>query len=80
MYWVLLPFAFAGAVILRRRHRLAWPLVATAVTVTVLSASTYGQQRFRIAAEPALLVLAAVALVGLTGRLRANRRSPGTAG
>jgi 4-amino-4-deoxy-L-arabinose transferase-like glycosyltransferase len=80
MYWVLLPFAFAGATILRRRRRLGWPLVATAVTVTVLSASTYGQQRFRIAAEPALLVLAAVALVALTGRWRANHRSPGTAG
>jgi len=51
---------------LRRRRRLLWPLAATAVTVTIVAATTYGQQRFRIAAEPALLVLAAVAL----GRLR----------
>jgi 4-amino-4-deoxy-L-arabinose transferase-like glycosyltransferase len=70
MYWVLLPFAVAGAVVLRRRRRLVWPLAATAVTVTIVAATTYGQQRFRIAAEPALLVLAAVAIVGLARRLR----------
>jgi uncharacterized membrane protein YjgN (DUF898 family) len=63
MYWVLAPLAVAGAVILRRRRKLLWPLAATAVTVTIVAASTYGQQRFRIAAEPAILVLAAVTLV-----------------
>ena len=62
MYWVLLPFAIAGAIVLRRRRRLLWPLAATAVTVTLVAAATYGQQRFRIAAEPAILVLAAVAI------------------
>ncbi len=76
MYWVLLPFAVAGAVVLRRRRRLLWPLAATAVTVTVVAASTYGQQRFRIAAEPALLVLAAVALVGIGRRVRPRRDEP----
>jgi 4-amino-4-deoxy-L-arabinose transferase-like glycosyltransferase len=73
MYWVLLPLAMAGAVIMRRRRRLVWPLVATAVTVTLVAASTYGQQRFRIAAEPALLVLAAVALHAAAQRLRTAR-------
>jgi hypothetical protein len=72
MYWVLLPFAVAGAVLLRRRRRLVWPLLATAVTVTLVAASTYGQQRFRIAAEPALLVLAAVALHAAWQRLRTS--------
>ncbi len=80
MFWILLPFAAVGAFALRRRRRLSWPLVATAVTVTALSAATYGQQRFRIAAEPALLVLAAVALVGLGRRLLAKPPSAGTAG
>jgi hypothetical protein len=82
MYWILLPFAAAGAVLLRRRRRLVWPLLATAVTVTLVAASTYGQQRFRIAAEPALLVLAAVALHAAWQRLRTSRvnsdPSPGT--
>jgi 4-amino-4-deoxy-L-arabinose transferase-like glycosyltransferase len=72
MYWVLAPLAIAGAVLLRRRRRLLWPLVATAVTVTIVAAATYGQQRFRIAAEPAILVLAAVTLVEL-GRVARTR-------
>jgi 4-amino-4-deoxy-L-arabinose transferase-like glycosyltransferase len=75
MYWLLLPFAIAGAVLLRRRRRLLWPLVATAVTVTITAASTYGQQRFRIAAEPAILVLAAVTLVEISGSWRRRRAS-----
>lgn len=74
MYWVLLPFAIAGAVMLRRRRGLLWPLAATAVTVTIVAASTYGQQRFRIAAEPALLVLAALAIVGVGRQLRLRVR------
>ncbi|MDP9331738.1 MAG: glycosyltransferase family 39 protein [Actinomycetota bacterium] len=72
MYWVLAPLAIAGAVMLRRRRRLLWPLVATAAAVTTVAASTYGQQRFRIAAEPAILVLAAVTLVEL-GRVARTR-------
>jgi len=70
MYWLLAPCALAGAIVLRRRRRLLWPLAATAVTVTIVAASTYGQQRFRIAAEPAILVLAAVALETVWRRLR----------
>jgi 4-amino-4-deoxy-L-arabinose transferase-like glycosyltransferase len=62
MYWILVPLAVAGAIVLRRRRRFLWPLAATAVTVTIVVAATYGQQRFRIAVEPALLVLAAVAI------------------
>ena len=73
MYWILLPCAIAGAVLLRRRRQLLWPLAATAVTVTLVAASTYGQQRFRIAAEPALLVLAAVTLVAAGRRLRTRQ-------
>jgi hypothetical protein len=65
MYWLLAPLAIVGAVMLRRRKRLIAPLVATAATVTIGAALTYGQQRFRIAAEPAILVLAAVPLVVL---------------
>lgn len=74
MYWVLLPFTIAGAFTLRRRRRLLWPLAATALTVTIVSASTYGQQRFRIAAEPALLVLAAVAIVSIARQLQLRLR------
>ena len=74
MYWVLAPLAIVGAVLLRRRRRVIWPLVATAVTVTIVAATTYGQQRFRIAAEPAILVLAGVTVVEITNRARARLR------
>jgi 4-amino-4-deoxy-L-arabinose transferase-like glycosyltransferase len=66
MYWFLAPLAIVGAVMQRRRKRLLAPLLATAVTVTIGAALTYGQQRFRIAAEPAILVLAAVPVVAIT--------------
>ena len=75
MYWVLAPLAIAGAVLLRRRRRLLLPLVATAVTVTIVAALTYGQQRFRIAAEPAILVLAAATLVELARAVGRRRRA-----
>jgi 4-amino-4-deoxy-L-arabinose transferase-like glycosyltransferase len=73
MYYVLVPFAVAGAVVLRRRRRLLWPLAATAVMVTIVAAATYGQQRFRIAAEPAILVLGAVALEAIWNVWRSRR-------
>ena len=49
-----------------RRRRTArhprWPLVGLVLMVVTSVALTYGNQRFRVAAEPALLVFAAVAL------------------
>jgi 4-amino-4-deoxy-L-arabinose transferase-like glycosyltransferase len=74
MYWVLAPLAVVGAVLMWRRRRLLWPLFATALTVTVTAASTYGQQRFRIAAEPAILVLAAVTIVEAARAINEVRR------
>ena len=70
MYWVLLPLAVAGTVLLVRRRARVWPLVSTAVVVSVTTALTYGQQRFRTAAEPAIVVLAAVALGAVLARRR----------
>jgi 4-amino-4-deoxy-L-arabinose transferase-like glycosyltransferase len=62
VYWVLVPFAIAGAVILRRRRVTLLPLVALAVSVTVGVAVTYGFTRFRAAADVAVVLLAAVAV------------------
>lgn len=73
MYWILLPFAIIGAVLLRKRRAYLWPLLATIVTVCIVAATTYGQQRFRIAAEPAILVLAAVTFVEVGRRVRVAR-------
>ncbi len=57
--------AIAGVVVLlRRRARgMCWILCVPVITVTLMSGLTYGQTRFRAAAEPSLAVLAAVALV-----------------
>jgi 4-amino-4-deoxy-L-arabinose transferase-like glycosyltransferase len=63
--WALYPFAIAGFVLLVRRRAPYGPLAATVVTVVVASLATYGNQRFRIGAEPAVIVAAAVALASL---------------
>jgi fluoride ion exporter CrcB/FEX len=72
MYWVLLPLALVGFVLVARRRRArVWPLLSTGVLVSLTTVATYGQQRFRAADEPALVVLAAVTIVaGATRRRR----------
>jgi hypothetical protein len=74
MYWALLPFAAAGTVVLVRRNGWlsVWPLLSTFVLVSLTALLTYGNQRFRIAAEPALVVLAATGIVALVQRVRAR--------
>jgi 4-amino-4-deoxy-L-arabinose transferase-like glycosyltransferase len=80
-YYPLALLALAGAWILaRRRQGLLWPLVVPAIAVTIGVALTYGQTRFRAAAEPSIVLLAAVALVAVATRARRTRTpSPVTA-
>jgi hypothetical protein len=73
MYYVLLVLAVAGAVLMRRRRQVFWPLVVLAVFVTVMSAVSYGTIRFRIPAEVSIVVLASVTLVWAWDRLRGDR-------
>ncbi len=73
--WVLLPFAVAGLVLLVRRRVQVWPLAAAAISVSITAALTYGQQRFRVAAEPAMYVLAAVAIVAAVRAVRTSARA-----
>jgi 4-amino-4-deoxy-L-arabinose transferase-like glycosyltransferase len=73
-YWPTLVLAAYGAVVLRRRRAPVLPLVAFPVMVTLVALIYYGITRFRFAAEPALVVLAAVALDALLAR-RAKRRT-----
>ncbi len=80
--WALYPLAIGGAVVLVRRRAPIWPLAASVITVIVSTLLTYGNQRFRIAAEPAILIAAATAMVTLGSRRRvastAGAEAPGT--
>jgi 4-amino-4-deoxy-L-arabinose transferase-like glycosyltransferase len=71
--YLLVPFAVAGAVLLRRRRQPLRILLVPVVFVTVVAALTYGSTRFRVAAEPAIVVLASVGTAALWERLRARR-------
>jgi hypothetical protein len=71
-YYVLLPLAIAGAFVLRRRRSQAgWILAAPVALVIVSSLIGYGLPRFRHAAEPSIVVCAALAIT-------AARRRAGT--
>ena len=75
VYYPTLIGAIAGASCMwrRRARRALWVLLVPAIAVTVGVAVTYGQTRFRAAAEPSLAILAAVAAVVLYGYLRVRR-------
>jgi hypothetical protein len=85
-YYPTLVAAVGGVVVMvkRRARRALWVLLVPAVAVTIGVAATYGQTRFRAAAEPSLAVLAAVGLTVLAGdgaRVVRDRRSrPAQAG
>jgi hypothetical protein len=68
-FYVLVPLAIAGAILLGRRRgdasRALWVLLVPAIASTIGVAVSYGQTRFRAAAEPSLAVLAAVAVVAV---------------
>jgi hypothetical protein len=79
MFLVLLPLSVIGGVVLWRLKRPVWPLVAPAVIVAFTSAISYGNQRFRILAEPGVLILAAVALVAAGAWVSSRLASRSTA-
>lgn len=73
----LVPLAAGGAWALRRRG-LPWALlVAMPAMATFTAATTYGNQRFRVAAEPALVVLAVAGVAALV-HARRDRTVPRT--
>jgi hypothetical protein len=74
--WVLLaPVAVAGGVVLHRRGGDLWPLVAPVAVVIAITVTTYGNLRFRVAAEPSAVVLSAYAIVA-AWRRRSERGEP----
>ena len=73
VYYVLLLLAIAGVVVLRRRGGRLLILLSPVVLVTVMSIVGYGITRFRAAAEPTIVVLAALALIAITDGVRERR-------
>jgi hypothetical protein len=67
-YWLLLPFAVGGLVVLWRRKLPISPLVGMALTISVTAAWTFGTTRYRIPADVALVVAAAVGAEALLRR------------
>src|SRR3954470_12909177 len=65
MYFALVLLAVGGVMTMRRRGSPLRILAAPFVLVVLVSLGAYGFTRFRTAAEPAVVVLAAVALVAL---------------
>jgi 4-amino-4-deoxy-L-arabinose transferase-like glycosyltransferase len=63
--WILLAFALAGLVILRRRRVPVAILLLPAAVVTIAAVLSFGWLRYRFAADLAFLVLAAVTVEAL---------------
>jgi 4-amino-4-deoxy-L-arabinose transferase-like glycosyltransferase len=69
--YLLVPFAVAGAVVLRRRGQPLGILLAPILFVTLVAALSYGSTRFRVAAEPSIVVLASLGFAAGWQRMRA---------
>jgi 4-amino-4-deoxy-L-arabinose transferase-like glycosyltransferase len=75
-WYLLVPVAVAGAVVLRRRRVPIWPLASTAIVVLITVVAFYGIVRFRLPLDVAVVVLAAVAIDALVRRLRGAPDEP----
>ncbi len=78
-FWTFYPvaiLAIVGAFVLRRRRILLFPLLAFPVMTLIAVATTFAQWRYRAATEPALVLLAAVAIAASYERfVRGGRRA-----
>ena len=70
LYWLLVPVAVVGAVVLRRRRVALWPLLAFVVIVAAAVALAYGNTRYRAPTEVPLVVLGAVGVDAMLRRLQ----------
>ena len=82
MFYPIAALAIVGAIVLRRRRTLVFPLVALPAIVLISVTLTFATNRYRAIAEGALVVLAAVAIdAGIrwlhARRGRATAASPG---
>jgi hypothetical protein len=64
-FYLLMPFAIAGLVIMRRRRIPIFPMLAIAASVTITAALAYPITRYRASFDAVIPVLAAVAITSL---------------
>jgi hypothetical protein len=67
-YWMLVPMAIFGAVVLRRRGTMLIPMAALFFLVAATVAVAFGDTRYRAPAEVAIVLLAATAIDAITRR------------
>lgn len=73
-YYLLMVAAIPGAFVLRRRRKPVSPLLGLVATGAITVAATYGLTRFRITAEPAIVLLAAFGIDGAISAWWPRRR------
>jgi len=73
-FWLLVPLAAGGSILLRRSRTFQWPLVAPAVIVVLVVSVSYGELRYHTPADLGIVVLAAVAVNYLLRRPWLTRR------
>ncbi len=73
-YWSMLPFVAGGLVVARRRKLPLTPLLVWPGLTTFAAAITFGNTRYRVAAEITVVLLAALGAGRLIEHLRARRR------
>jgi 4-amino-4-deoxy-L-arabinose transferase-like glycosyltransferase len=77
-WYVLAGLAVAGAVVLRRRREVpVFPLLMVPAVVLLAVAAIFAQTRYRAPAEPAVVILAAVAVDAMLPRRRAGPSADG---
>lgn len=76
-YYVMLPFAIGGLVVMRRRRIPIFPMLAVIVAVTLTAVLGFPVTRYRAAYDTIATVLAAVAIDALWRRWRARHPPAG---
>ncbi len=74
-YYVVCLAAAVGVVVARRRRLPIYVVALWPVLVALVAALGFGNNRYRVSAEPALIWFAALAVYAVFGRLRAMKRS-----
>lgn len=65
-FWFILALTAVGAIAAKRRRITTWPLWMSVASMLLVAAAFVGHWRYRVSAEVALLVLAAIGLNALT--------------